>query len=131
MHIGNVRGTWPHMSPAAALPTCLLALSEADQPMLLWWVIGAVLVIGQGLQGWIAALQYFRGQKMDPATYVTRAEFQAAKAERDRQLSDTIGTMQRQLSDVAAVVREISRDLPAIHRALGRLEGHDEAVTPR
>ncbi|MCW0220116.1 MAG: hypothetical protein OJI67_17455 [Prosthecobacter sp.] len=110
-----------------ALTPISLALSESDQPMLVYWVIGSILLVGNGLQGWVALLQYYQGKKVDTAQFVTRAEFLQAKADRDKQLSDSIESINSQVSAVSKLVAELNKDLPAIHRALGRLEGHDEA----
>lgn len=105
----------------------LLALSPDDQPMLIYWVVISILVIGNGLQGWVALLSYWQSKSLDSTQFVTRAEFGNAKLERDKQLAESIGSIKHDFSQLSKVVNELSKDLPAIHRALGRLEGHDEA----
>ncbi len=112
----------------------LLALSEADQPMLVYWIIGAILVVGQSLQGWVALMTYFASRKVDTAQFVTKAELALHKAERDQQMKVTFDYLKEEIGKISSTVQNLDREwreeLPSIHRALGKLEGHDEADGP-
>lgn len=116
----------------------LLALTEADSPMLLWLIVGGIFALGPVLHSYIKCYEWFRGKSVDTSQFVTREEFQAMRASRDKQIADSIGqfnatteAMSRRLEAVFALVGDLQKDMPAIHRALGRLEGHDEVTPPR
>lgn len=124
------------MSHHAAHYSLLLALTEADSPMLLWLIVGGIFALGPVLHSYIKVYEWFKGKSVDMTAFVTREEFQAMRASRDKQIADSIGQfnvttkeMSRRLEAVFALVGDLQKDMPAIHRALGRLEGHDE-VTP-
>jgi len=109
---------------SAELP---LALSESDQPMLVWWVILGAVALGPALHSWIKVIEFFRGRKFDPSAFVTMQQMQQMRAERDAQIAATIGEIRDDLNRMESTLNALNRDLPAIHRALGRLEGHDDA----
>ena len=109
----------------------IFALAESDQPMLLWYLLGGLAALGAGLHYWIEVVMYFKGRSIDPSSFITRAEFSQAKAERDAQLIYTVTEIRTDLDRVETLMTDLSRDLPAIHRALGRLEGHDDAQLKR
>lgn len=111
-----------------ALPL-ILALSNADSPMLLWLIVGALMALGPVIHSYIRVYDWFKGKPLDASVFVTRAEFTAAKLERDNQIAATVGSLKADFGRMEAALNTIVSDLPAIHRALGRLEGHDEAET--
>lgn len=104
-----------------------LALSETDQPMLVWWIILGLIALGPALHSWIKVIEFAKGKKFDPTNYVTKEQLDKVKGERDQQIAATISEIRDDLNRLEKVLTELSRDLPAIHRALGRLEGHDDA----
>jgi hypothetical protein len=110
--------------PSAPLP---LALSESDQPMLVWWVILGMIALGPALHSWIKVIEFFKGKGFDPANFVTQSQMAEMRQERDAQIASTIGSIRDDLNALERTLSELARDLPAIHRALGRLEGHDDA----
>jgi hypothetical protein len=109
------------------LPGPLLSLSETDQPTLVWWIILGLIALGPALHSWIKVIEFFKGKKFDPAAFVTHAQLAAVKSERDAQIASTIAEIRQDFDKLEKFLTDIARDLPAIHRALGRLEGHDEA----
>ncbi len=115
-------GTVRDMFPAAIL--ALIALSEADSPMLLWLIIGGLMALGPVIHSYIKVYEWFRGKSIDTSDFVTRTELAAMKQERDAQIAATVAQLR---TDFAEIKKFMVEDLPAIHRALGRLEGHDEA----
>lgn len=106
-----------------------LALSNADSPMLLWLIVGALMALGPVLHSYIRVYDWFKGKSIDTTAFVTRTEFAAAKLERDQQIAATVGSLKADFGRMETVLNAFVSDLPAIHRALGRLEGHDEAET--
>lgn len=108
-----------------------LALSDSDQPMLVWWIIGALIALGPAILSWIKVFEYFKGKSTDVSAFITRAEFLQAKAERDQQLVSTVTEIRSDFDRLEKFMTDLGRDLPAIHRALGRLEGHDDATLKR
>lgn len=108
-----------------------LALSESDSPMLLWLIIGGLMAIGPVIKSYIEIYQWFRGKGIDTSDFVTRRELAIIKGERDTQIASTITEIRSDLDKLEKFMQELNRDLPAIHRALGRLEGHDDAITPK
>jgi hypothetical protein len=113
--------------PAAAF----LALSQDDSPMLLYMIIGGVMALGPVVLSYIKVYDRFMGKAVDTSVFVTRAEFHQAKAERDAQLAGTVTEIRADLNRVETLMENLNRDLPGIHRALGRLEGHDDATLKR
>lgn len=107
-------------------PIFILALSETDQPMLVWWIILGLIALGPALHSWIKVVEFFKGKKFDVANYVTHAQLAAVKTERDEQIKASISGIKKDLDKLSETLADIARDLPAIHRALGRLEGHDD-----
>lgn len=105
----------------------LLALSEQDSPMLLWLVVGGIMALGPVLHSYVRVYDWFKGKGVDTSQFVTREELQRIRTERDAQIATTIGEIKSDLERIEKFLVDVSRDLPAIHRALGRLEGHDEA----
>lgn len=102
----------------------LLALSNDDSPMLLWLIVGGLMALGPVIHSYIKVYEWFHGKSVDTSDFVTRSELNVMKQERDAQIATTV---QQLRSDFAEIKRFMVDDLPAIHRALGRLEGHDEA----
>jgi len=123
------------MSFAAPL---FFALSDADSPMLLWLIVGGLMALGPVIHSYIKVYEWFKGTATDTSQFITRAEFSLAKAERDTQIADSVehfnktsDQMNKRLESVFSLIAELQRDMPAIHRALGRLEGHDDATLKR
>lgn len=104
-----------------------LALSETDQPMLVWWVILGLIALGPALHSWIKVIEFFKGKSFDASRFVTQDQLASMKQERDQQIASTIGEIRNDLNRLEETLTSLNRDLPAIHRALGRLEGHDDA----
>lgn len=104
-----------------------LALSDADSPMLLWLIVGGLMALGPVIHSYIKVYEWFKGKSIDTSNFVTRAELAQQKAERDVQLQSTVGKLEADFDKLQKFMADIARDLPAIHRALGRLEGHDDA----
>lgn len=107
-------------------PALFLALSDADSPMLLWLIVGGLMALGPVIHSYIKVYEWFRGKSVDTSDFVTRTELSLMKQERDAQIATTVSQLR---TDFAEIKRFMVDDLPAIHRALGRLEGHDEAGT--
>lgn len=117
--------------PATISTPLLFALSETDQPTLVWWIILAAIALGPALHSWIKVIEFFKGKKFDVSQFVTHAQLQTVKSERDAQIATTIAELKQDFDKLEKFLTDIARDLPAIHRALGRLEGHDEADRPK
>lgn len=117
------------MSPAAAsclASAALLALSEQDSPMLLWLLVGGLLALGPALHSWVRVIEHFKGKTFDAANYVTQAQLASVRSERDAQMAASLNAIKNDFDRLETTLNEINRDLPNIHRALGRLEGHDD-----
>lgn len=117
--------------PDPVMTLALLALSDADSPMLLWLIVAGLMALGPVIRSYIGIYDWFKGKTIDTSNFVTRAELAAVKAERDVQIATTIADIKADFDRMEKFMTDLSRDLPAIHRALGRLEGHDEAEKPR
>lgn len=112
-------------------PAALLAFSLTDQPMLVWCIIiGGMIILGPALLAWIKVFEFFKGKGFDASKFVTRAEFQAAKTEHDHQLACTVNDIKedfaeikKDITKIEEIWMEIFRDMPGLHRALGKLEG--------
>ena len=117
--------------PHAPLVISLRALSDTDQPLLVWWVIGAVMALGPVLSSYIRVYDWLKGKGIDTSQFVTQAQLAQMKLERDAQIATTIAEIRQDFDKLEKFLTDIARDLPAIHRALGRLEGHDEAERPK
>ena len=109
------------------LPGPLLSLSETDQPTLVWWIILGLIALGPALHSWIKVYDWMKGKGIDTSQFVTKTELAAVRAERDAQIASTIAEIRQDFDKLEKFLTDIARDLPAIHRALGPLEGHDEA----
>lgn len=109
------------------LPGPLLALSETDQPTLVWWIILGLIALGPALHSWIKVYDWMKGKSIDTSKFVTHEQLAAVKSERDAQIASTIAEIRADFAKLETTLKDVARDLPAIHRALGRLEGHDEA----
>lgn len=109
----------------------LLALSNDDSPMLLWLIVGGLMALGPVIHSYIKVYEWFKGSTIDTAKFVTREELATMKGERDTQIASTITEIRTDLDKLEKFMQDLSRDLPAIHRALGRLEGHDDATLKR
>lgn len=99
----------------------LLALDITDQPMLVFWVIAALIALGPALHSWIKVYQFARGQSTDMSLYVTKVELAAQKAERDVQIKATIDRLEEKTDS-------IMDELTSIHRALGHVEGVQDSM---
>ncbi|MES2596378.1 MAG: hypothetical protein V4662_13620 [Verrucomicrobiota bacterium] len=111
------------MSADAASPVSLaflLALTEADKPMFLYFIIAGLMALGPVIHYYIKIYEWFKGKSTDVTNFVTKAE-----------LASAILSVKSDFGRIEQTLLEINRDLPAIHRALGRLEGHDEATSER
>ncbi len=109
----------------------LLALSQDDSPMLLWLIVGALIALGPSIRAWIEVVKYFKGSSTDTSNFVTRAEILIMKQERDAYIATTIGDLKSNFNKLEDLLTDLTRDLPSLHRALGKLEGHDEAEFKR
>lgn len=107
----------------AVMPPLFLALTDADSPMLLWLIVGGLMALGPVIRSYIGIYDWFKGAPFDAEKFVTRAEFEAARAERDTQLAATVKDIKDDLERMEKTFADIARELPDIHRALGRLEG--------
>lgn len=101
----------------------MLALDITDQPMLVFWVIAALIALGPALHSWIKVYQFARGHSTDMSLYVTKVELAAQKAERDVQIKATIDRLEEKTDS-------IMDELTSIHRALGHVEGMQDASLP-
>lgn len=120
----------------------ILALEVSDQPMLVFWVIAALIALGPALHSWIKVYEFARGKKEDHSKYVTHDQLAAIRGERDKQVAETVNAIR---ADMTAFKTEVKDDLDAfdrtakellnemmnLHRSLGRVEGHDEAEAQR
>jgi|GEM_PF-2768153 len=111
------------------LAAALLALAESDFPALPGWLVGGLLGLGPAIYYWMCIVEKAKGHKFDASKYVTREEMNAIRAARDEQLATTIGALRSDFaalrSDFSGLEKFFNEDLPGIHRALGRLEGHN------
>ena len=98
--------------------------------MLLWLIVAGVMALGPVVRSYIGIYDWFKGKTIDTSNFVTRSELAAIKAERDVQIAATIAEIKSDFDRVETLLTDLTRDMPAIHRALGRLEGHDDAATP-
>lgn len=101
----------------------LFSLAASDPPLLLWMLVGGLMALGPVVNSYIRIYDWFRGTPIDSDKFVTRAEFNAARAERDSQLAATVKDIKDDLERMEKTFADIARELPDIHRALGRLEG--------
>lgn len=103
-----------------------LALSEADSPMLLWLIIGGLMALGPVVHSYIKVYEWFKGKSVDTSQFVTRKELNEIRKERDHQIADTMAAIRADVDKIEKAIADMSRDFAGIHRALGRVEGHDE-----
>ena len=134
MHSARTRRLCAHMKPDAAHLSALLALTQQDSPMLLWLIVGGLMALGPVLYSYIKVYDRWRGKSVDTSDFITRGELALVRADRDAQLAASIGhfnqrtdAISKRLETVFELLGKLQEDMPAIHRALGRLEGHDEA----
>lgn len=120
----------------------MLALTQDDSPMLLYLMVGGCIALGPALYSWIMVWQFFKGDRPDMSRYVTQEQLAIIKADRDKQIVETLTAIR---NDVAAMKQEVKddlerfestaddlkKDMMSLHRSLGRVEGHDEAETRR
>lgn len=99
--------------------------------MLLWLILGGLMALGPVVHSYIKVYDWFRGKTIDTSNLVTRNELLIMKQERDLQIAGTIGDLKSNFSRLEKVLDDLVRDLPALHRALGRVEGHDDATLKR
>ncbi|HEY1048587.1 MAG TPA: hypothetical protein VGE39_02485 [Prosthecobacter sp.] len=129
------------MTPAAAFATLFLALSEADQPLLAWWVITALVASGPAAYYWVKLWDRFHPGPGDQTKLATKDELAAAMAGSRQELKDAEARMaathkmemqtvlsqlqlvQNSVADMAANLREVFGELRSLHRSLGRAEG--------
>jgi len=114
--------------PHAPLVIPLLALSDTDQPLLVWWVIGAVMALGPVLSSYIRVWDWLKGKGIDTSQFVTKEELAAVRSERDQEISRTVKTIESKIQSLDDTLRQLNRELPTIHRILGQLEGHDHLL---
>lgn len=112
----------------------LLALSESDQPMLVWWIIGAAIALGPALHSWIKVYEFAKGKSVDAAQFVTKAELAVMREERDQQISNSVQAIRGDITNLVKVVdslkddqkdlrQTLNEDIKAMNRALGTVEG--------
>lgn len=119
------------MSPFVAIGLAILALSEADSPMLLWLIVGGIFALGPVLHSYIKVYEWFKGKGVDTSQFVTREELSAIRKERDHQIAETMAAIRADVDKIEKAIADMSRDFAGIHRALGRVEGHDEMQLKR
>ncbi len=105
----------------------LFALSETDQPTLVWWMILAAIALGPALHSWIKVIEFFKGKKFEPANYVTQAQLAAMKTERDAQIASTFGEIKSDIDRIEKILTVMNADMKSIDRVIGKLEGIAEA----
>lgn len=116
----------------------LLALSDADPATLLALIVAALMALGPVLHSYIRVYDWMKGKNIDVSDFVTHKHLAEVKAQRDQQLEQSIGhfnqttdAINQRLDEVFKLVGTLQNEMPAIHRALGRLEGHDDADRPQ
>ncbi len=113
--------------PDAPALAFVLALSNEDSPMLLWLLAGALMALGPVIHSYIRVYDWFKGKNIDTSEFVTHKQLAVIKAERDTQLAASVGEIKSDVASIEKKMDEMAKDFAAIHRALGRVEGHDEA----
>lgn len=108
-------------------PVLFLALSDADSPMLLYLIIGGLMALGPVIHSYIRVYDWFKGKNIDTSEFVTHQQLAVIKADRDIQLAGSVGEIKSDVASIEKKLDEMAKDFAAIHRALGRVEGHDEA----
>jgi hypothetical protein len=117
---------------AALLSHALLlaAITDGDKWILIGIIWGFVVSGLHGVHYGIKVWHQLKGHEPDMSAYVTRAEFNEAKAARDQQLKGSIDAIQELLkglrNDLRALTKEFNDERATLNRALGRVEGHDE-----
>jgi myo-inositol-1-phosphate synthase len=96
--------------------------------------LGVLLGLGPVLLAWVQLLEHWRGKKQDLSQFVTQTQLAAIKSERDVQIKSTFDLLNSKMDDVKATIdrldedlRQVRGDMPSLHRALGKVEGHDAA----
>ncbi len=131
----------------ATAPTPLLALTEADYPMLLWAVVIAAMAAGPALKGWVDVVRWFKGDSLDAtklATKVeltevmtqTRKEMEAAEVRLQNRQEASLRALSLQLETLTRAselqrndIKDLGSEIRSLHRALGRTEGELDSVT--
>ena len=97
-------------------------------------LIASLLILGPALHAWIKVIEWYRGKAFDLSQFVTQAQLAAMKFERDQQIKTTFEVINTKIDHITKTIdrldddlRQVSGDMPSLHGAIGRLEGHDEA----
>lgn len=139
MQSHHARAPCVRMFDAAHL-AFFLALTQEDSPMLLWLIVGGIMALGPVLHSYSKFYDWLMGKRLDVSAFVTHAELAVVRTDRDAQLAASIGhfnqqmdAMSKRIETVFELLGKLQEDMPAIHRALGRLEGHGpaDACPPR
>lgn len=127
------------MSPA--LPPILLALSEADQPTLVFWIITALVATGPAAYYWLKIWDRFHPDPADQSKLATKEELETERIKVRQELAEVekriavahkmeiqglenrLGTIQTGMHGIESSMREIFGELRALHRSLGKAEG--------
>lgn len=127
------------MSPA--LPPILLALSEADQPTLVFWIITALVATGPAAYYWLKIWDRFHPNPADQSKLATKDELAAAMTGSRQELKDAearmaavhkmemqavlsqLQLMQGGMQSIETNLREVFGEIRSLHRSLGRAEG--------
>lgn len=125
----------------------VLAITEADYPMLLWACTIALMALGPALKGWVDVVRWFKGDALDTTKLATKEELAALELQSREELKQIevrlriqskadLDLVAKQIADLSNVIhsfgssiRDIHQELLSIHRALGRAEGELESVT--
>lgn len=119
------------MFVAAVTLAFALALTEADSPMLLWLLVGGIMALGPVIHSYIKVYEWFKGKGVDASQFVTRDELNLIRKERDHQIAETMAAIRADVDSIEKAIADMSKDFAGIHRALGRVEGHDEVELRR
>ena len=107
----------------ASLPLFLAFITPPDGPVLLWLIVAALIALGPALRSWLYVLDRLRGKRPDEEMFVTRREYLAAKAERDKQIDGS-------MAEIRSSLRDITSWLLGDQRAIGRLESSRPPQAP-
>lgn len=102
----------------------MLAFSSAEYPYLLLWILGGAIALGPYLSAWIKVVEWFKGKSFDASKFVTHEQLEKMKTERDAQIQASVGAIGKKID---ILDRDFREQMIVIHRAIGKVEGHDEA----
>jgi hypothetical protein len=118
---------------AALLSHALLlaAITDGDKWIVLAGIWGFIVTALPALHYAIKVWRQLKGREPDMSQYVTRNEFNEAKAARDRQFNEGVQGIKRTVSTLSAAVTALAKEFhderAILNRALGKVEGQIEA----